>query len=55
MDEGSAVALLLAGVLRVEMDAVGVVGQGTELEEETLVWNESEACIFFIWDYSSNS
>jgi hypothetical protein len=29
-----------AGVLRVQVDGVGVVGQGAEVEEENCVWSE---------------
>lgn len=36
LDEQSAVALDVAGVLRVQVDAVGVVGKGGEVEQQRL-------------------
>lgn len=43
MNQDAAVALALAGVLRVEVDGVGVEGQRAEVEEEPRVRDETEA------------
>jgi hypothetical protein len=42
VDEQALVALAVAGIVRVEVDGVGVVGKRAEVEEQGRVGSESE-------------
>jgi len=47
VDQTLRVPFLVAGVVRVEVDGVGVVGESAEVEEEGRVGTEGEAVIWW--------